>query len=301
MSIFVRANDVGDAWLRAYRALLDARGRQIVNLAVSIEQPLHEDLGVRAALESTLADLSSRSRGTTWHSVHTVANTIFPISLYRPDQPDSAKRFFERAGTVSQLHHKRRHEWGTYIGRLIQYDQPDGTPVNQLERFLTLLNGDTNWADIYEAPLTYAGENSGFPATDVAASDLQLIGPGDRRTRGGPCLAHLSLTSVDGHLHMTALYRRHAYLARAYGNFLGLARLLNFLAHESGRQVGQLLVVGSHAEIEDAAPVSVLTKLSNDAAEAQGAIRPIEVATRPMGASWRDLELPVADVPAKTR
>jgi hypothetical protein len=290
MSIFVDASNIGDAWLQAYQTLLEAHDRQAVNLAINIEQPLREDLGVRRALEQTLAGLATSRPRTTVHSVHTVANTIFPISLYRPDQPDAAKRFFERASTVSQLHHRRKHEWGTYIGRLIRYDQADGSSVNQLERFLTLLNGDTNWADIYEAPLTYPGETSG-----IAASDMLLIGPDDRRRMGGPCLAHVSLTSVDGHLHLTALYRRHYYLARAYGNFLGLARLLNFLAHESGREVGQMLVVGSHAEIEPGLPVATLKALMRAATEAQGGVHSIEVATRPLGASWRDLELPTAD------
>jgi hypothetical protein len=299
MSIFVNAGDIGDAWLRAYRTLLENPGREVVNLAVSIAEPLVEDLGVRGVLEQTLGEMASSSQKTL-HSVHTVANTIFPISLYRPDQPDAAKRFFERAGTVSQLHHKRKHEWGTYIGRLVQYDQPDGTPVNQLERFLALLNSDTNWADIYEAPLTYPGETSETAVTEVAASDLLLIGPNDRRRMGGPCLAHVSLTSVDGHLHLTALYRRHYYLARAYGNFLGLARLLNFLAHESGRQVGQMLVVGTHAEIEPGPSVVVLSALADAATEAQGVVRPIEVATRPLGAGWRDLDLPTTDTPAVT-
>jgi len=301
MSIFVSASNIGDAWLRAYRTLLETPGRRVVNLAVSIAQPLQEDLGVRGALEQTLAEIASSSHKMTLHSVHTVANTIFPISLYQPDQPDAAKRFFGRAGKVSRLHHKRKHEWGTYIGRLIQYDQPDGTPVNQLERFLTLLNGGSNWADIYEAPLTYPGETSETAAREVAASDLLLIGPDDRRRMGGPCLAHVSLTSVDGHLHLTALYRRHYYFARAYGNFLGLARLLNFLAHESGRQVGQVLIVGTHAEIEPGLPVTALNALADAATEAEGAVHPIEVATRPLGASWRDLDLPTTYAPAVTR
>jgi hypothetical protein len=117
---------------------------------------------------------------------------------------------------------------------------------------------------------------------------------------GGPCLAHVSLTSVDGYLHLTALYRRHYYLARAYGNFLGLARLLNFLAQESGRQVGQMLVVGTHAQIEPGPSVVVLNALADAATEAQGTVHPIEVATRPLGASWRDLDLPTTDTPAAT-
>lgn len=305
MSTFVHAKDIGDAWLQAYRELITVPGRHIVNLAVSIDEPLHEDLGVRGALENTLAGLTTRTRNASWHSVHTVANTIFPISLYRPGRPDAVQRFFERAGQVSRLHHKRKHEWGTYIGRLIQYEGHDGKEINQLEQFLALLNGDTNWADGYEAPLTYPGEVSSAGdgqcedlESKAATSDLLLIGPDDRRRRGGPCLAHVSLTSVDGSLHLTALYRRHHYLARAYGNFLGLARLLNFLAYESGRKVGKMLVVGTHAEIEPGAHREDLTMLLNSATVAQGDVRPIEVAARPLGAGWRDLDLPSAPTPA---
>ena len=34
------------------------------------------------------------------------------------------------------------------------------------------------------------------------------------------------------------------------GNYLGLGRLLGFLAHESGSEVGELMCVSSHADPE---------------------------------------------------
>ena len=51
-------------------------------------------------------------------------------------------------------------------------------------------------------------------------------------------------------MSMLALYRRHSYITHAYGNFLGLARLLYFFAHETGHDVGNLLVVTGHATVD---------------------------------------------------
>jgi hypothetical protein len=287
VSTFIAAGDIGQGWLRAYKALSDAPQRQLINMAVDIAEPLTEDLGIRAALERHLALLRDRSTRGSWQSVHTVANTIFPISLYNPGRPDSATQFFANAQMADRARHGRYRSWGTYIGRLIDYQLPGGTRINQLESMLRVLQGERNWADLYEAPLTYPGETSADPY--LGGLDAPIIGPGDRRRRGGPCLAHISITALDGRLHLTAQYRRHSYIARAYGNFLGLARLLNFLAEESCYQVGGMLVVGTHAEIEESAGSS---DLLISAESAQGNMHSIEVANRPLGASWKDLELP---------
>jgi hypothetical protein len=287
MSTYVNAENIGAAWLLAYQALMRAKGNQLTNLAVSINDPLKEDVGVRSALEHELARLRIASPDSPWHSVHTVANTIFPISLYHPDLADAASRFFMHSIAASRTRRGRKQGWGTYIGRLVDYKGPEGTPINQLDNILRLLRGERHWSDLYEAPLTYPGETIGDAASTSA--DLHLIGPGDRRRRGGPCLAHISLTAIDGQLHLTAQYRRHSYVGRAYGNFLGLARLLNFLAHESDREVGGMLVVGTHAEAESKAR---RTDLLEAATAAQGEVRPIETSSRRLGASWRDLDLP---------
>ncbi|MGW4368127.1 hypothetical protein ACWEKT_21045 [Nocardia takedensis] len=299
MATFIEAGDIGDAWLQAAQALIAARGRQLVHLAVSIAEPWNEDRGIRGELELALAQHAKRNRGQKVHSVHTVANTIFPISMYNPAHADSAKLFFERARTASRLHAGHKNEWGTYFGRLVAYPHPnDGTETNQLEKFLEVLAEDKNWTDRYEAPLTLPGEAAANPpATDVSAgvtADALVIGPEDRRVRGGPCLAHLSFTSLDGALHLTALYRNHYYLTRAYGNFLGLARLQHFLANESGRQVGGLFVIGTHAKLEDGS-METHRQLLARAERARGDIHRIETSTRPLGSAWSDLELPRPD------
>jgi hypothetical protein len=113
----------------------------------------------------------------------------------------------------------------------------------------------------------------------------------DALRRGGPCLAHISLTLDEGVLSMVALYRRHSYIPRAYGNFLGLARLLVFLSVESGHEVGNLLVVTGHA-VDDASGRKVLLR----AARAnQGEVAEIEWHARSLGASWSDLDLATAE------
>ncbi|WP_062980492.1 hypothetical protein [Nocardia anaemiae] len=299
MATSIHASDVGDAWLQAAQALAQAPRRTLVNLAVSISDPLHEDLGIRRELEASLTRLATGKGGAkapTLHSVHTVANTIFPISMYNPKHPDAAGKFFERARRVGSLHDGRRNEWGTYFGRLVSYPLPDGSEVNQLERFLAVLAEGKTWSDRYEAPLTIPGESTELTvptdARPVTTADALVIGPQDRRVRGNPCLAHLSFTVLDGAIHLTALYRRHHYIARAYGNFLGLARLLNFLARESGREVGGMMIVGTHADLE-MGTVAATRDLLARAARAQGDVHTIEVSTRRLGASWSDLELPV--------
>ncbi|WP_459548558.1 thymidylate synthase family protein [Nocardia sp. X0981] len=293
MATSIHAGDIGDAWLQAAQALARARGRTLVNLAVSIADPLREDLGIRRVLEESLADLARGNgvkRPPTLHSVHTVANTIFPISMYNPGHPGAAAEFFDRAQRVGDLHERRRNEWGTYFGRLVSYPRADGSKVNQLEKFLDVLAEGKTWSDRYEAPLTFPGESTELVG-DALTADALVIGPQDRRIRGNPCLAHLSFTVLDGAIHLTALYRRHHYIARAYGNFLGLARLLNFLARESGREVGAMMIVGTHADLEMGTTAHNRDLLAR-AAEAQGEVGPIEVSNRGLGASWSDLELP---------
>jgi hypothetical protein len=49
---------------------------------------------------------------------------------------------------------------------------------------------------------------------------------------------------------MTAHYRNHYFVERAYGNYLGLGRLLVFIAHEAGLEPGRLLCVSGHAVLD---------------------------------------------------
>lgn len=297
MSHFVEEGDIGSAWLRALEVINESGG-SAVNLAVTITNPLCEDLGVRAVIEQALADLRAEGRKeyANAQSMHTVANTIFPISLYRPDVDGAAERFLANAVRSDEARGHlpaAKRQWGTYIGRLVRYPARDGGHTNQLAEMLQQLRAQRQWADLYEMPLVVPGDehevcwDTTFHATGALThGDARL----DARMRGGPCLAHLSGTLDNGRLSMVALYRRHSYLARAYGNFLGLARLLAFLARESGHTVGELMIVASHAVVDG--PHG--RQLQQRALAAAGHKSPIETSSRPLGATWSDLELPTA-------
>jgi hypothetical protein len=259
-----------------------------------------EDLGVRQVIEETLVRLN-RSGKMTNQSIHTVANTIFPISLYRPEVEGAADRFISNALKAETIRrHSAHRRWGTYLGRLVAYPSRDGQPTNQLDVILRQLrSGPPHFSDLYEIPISSPGNGDELGDWDGESRETSIsVGAvlhGDIRAdalrRGGPCLAHISLTLEEGALSMVALYRRHSYIPRAYGNFLGLARLLVFLSVESGHEVGNLLIVTGHA-VDDAPG----RKLLLDAARAnQGEVAEIEWHARSLGASWIDLELAIAE------
>ena len=93
---------------------------------------------------------------------------------------------------------------------------------------------------------------------------------------------------------MTALYRHQTYMSRAYGNFLGLARLMHFLVNESVKElkVGELLIVASHAEIDSGARDAAKTLLESRLNASFDDPVAIEWQSRPLGSSWSDLDLP---------
>lgn len=291
MPVLIDSTDIGSAWLAAYQAL--QKTGHAVNLAVSIADPLREDRGVRRAIEQQLVNLRVDGKNNFGRpqSMHTVANTIFPISLYRPG-PDGAQRFLTNvAHGESQRASDRHRGWGTYIGRLTAYPTPDGTSTNQIQSILDNLNRPTEYKDRYEIPIAAPHIDAG-QAPDCAAGAV-LHGDSSVdvfRAQGGPCLAHVSLTSFEGSLSMVALYRAHVYETRAYGNFLGLGRLLAFFANESGRKVGELLVVTGHAWANAPGRDGILAA----ARAASGEVVDIETHARPLGSSMRDLDLPQA-------
>lgn len=297
MSTHITGSNIGQAWLNAFAALTGAPADGLVNLTVTIEQPTVEDRGVRRELETAIAQLRDSGVPGYQHSqsMHTVANTLFPISLYRRG---AAEAFFRNATTGQVGRGGKTTSWqpsGTYIGRLVRYPIADGTStINQLQITLDRLRR-TNHKDHYEMSAEFPGEDD--PGADNSAAShagLPIYLPGfDNRHRGGQCLSHVSLTLLGNRLSMTALYRYQVYVNRAYGNYLGLARLLAFLAHESGRDIGELMVVASHADI-DATRAAAGSLLQSATAAAGREVTDVEVESRRLGMSWRDLELPVA-------
>ena len=67
-------------------------------------------------------------------------------------------------------------------------------------------------------------------------------------------LSHLSFSLNKGVVHLSALYRSHDFISRAYGNYLGLGRVLHFVAHQSGLPAGELTCLSASATAEIGKP-----------------------------------------------
>jgi hypothetical protein len=247
MSGAVIGANVSQAWLAAFESLL-SRGGEAINLAVTIADPGVEDVGVRQTLDAFLESRRSASRG--HHGVErvsTVANTVFPQSLYRPSLGVRAREHLYELTQDTKQVSRRRNRSDTYFARLVAWERGDGE-FNQLERAIVRLSGEhergRRSGNAYELGLVRSRD-------EFVAGSMAVYGPGvDNRTMGFPCLSHISLSLHQGELHMTALYRNHQFVRRAYGNYLGLARLLAFTARESGWEMGELMCVSSHATAE---------------------------------------------------
>jgi hypothetical protein len=60
----------------------------------------------------------------------------------------------------------------------------------------------------------------------------------------------LSFSLHCGVVHLSAMYRSHDFISRAYGNYVGLGRVLRFAARQSGHPAGELTCVSASATAE---------------------------------------------------
>jgi hypothetical protein len=244
MAHLIQAEDLSNAWLQAQDYLVSCDGKAI-NLNVAFEGG-REDKRIRDLPDEFLADLdATRDEKDVW-PIQTVANTIFPDALYHPHLgAEAAPRLYENYELSMRLQRQSKSQYDreTYFNRLIAYPTADG-PWNQLDFHVRRLRKQATLASqassVYELGLSHPVD-----------AELRLQAPGtDKRMYWFPCLSHISLTLIRGQLNMTAVYRNQTFITRAYGNYLGLARLLDFLANETSTTAGEIEVVASHADAD---------------------------------------------------
>jgi hypothetical protein len=251
--IAVTGSDISSAWLAACRAMA-AESPVAYHTVVRIEDPLAEDPAVRAAVDGIL-NAAGLQR------VDTVANTIFPaaVAATSRDHLELTRRYLNALPTLRRL--SRANIYGTYFGRLVSYPGPDG-PVNQLDAILTRLCKETAKAGTgtgplsaaYEAGFAVPGEEDDAPSGEdcISALHAPVRIPGqDSRVPGFPCLSHCSFQlDRSGTLHAMAHYRSHLMVERAYGNYVGLGRLLGYVASRAGLRTGELTVTAGYASLD---------------------------------------------------
>jgi len=227
---FIRADNLSIAWLAAAKTLLAKStvkaGREAWDLAVEIADPAAEVSDIRAGLDAVLTRQGLQSVGT-------VANTIFPQSLWQSSQ--SRDEFFDRyRHMVRKLKKFRGNNRGLYFDRLTKWPPSGVEPMNQVETVIKRIASEREG----RGPLRFVYDMSVFSPSH------------DKRPMGFPCLAYLNVKLDGDRLRLTAHYRNHYFVERAYGNYVGLARLQNFIAGESGLMLGPLTCISGHAELE---------------------------------------------------
>lgn len=249
---------LSEAWLQALMHAAGQRGGRCVHLVMTVQNPDPENDAIREALNRALSASGDQS-------VETVAGTIFPASLYRspgyswsPDLDEQAAGELDAAALdlykryvdiLPALRRVRANKQGTYFSRMITWPGKEAGGTNQLKLRISRVRNElargrrtNNTLDIDVGADALASE---------PLEGVQVFAPTDQRTRGFPCLVHIDLTLVDGTLHCMAVYRHQYLITKAYGNLVGLSRLMQFLCEQTGTECGELVV---HATLADAEP-----------------------------------------------
>jgi hypothetical protein len=199
-----------------------------------------------------------------FQSVETVANTIFPAALAAASKgpEDLVERYRAMYLNVRRLSPNNR--LGTYFGRLVAYPGGGGE-VDQLNPLINKLRAEsalkTPKAARYEidtavaaesgdaADVGHLGDPSGVLRDETAGFLVHAAGT-DRSPMGFPCLSGCSFQLDHGRVHLLAHYRYEYLIARGYGNYLGLARLLGYVATNAGLAVGQMTIITGRAHVD---------------------------------------------------
>jgi len=159
--------------------------------------------------------------------IETTAGTIFPISLSQGNS--SVYDRFDKVWKYAKKESKNRN--GHYFRRLIAYGESYGESVNQLKHIVDTYNGIPGVRNpVHRRSALIA--TTFDPTLDHSAQPQ----------RGFPCLQQVCFipNNSSGTLSVNAVYAVQYLSDRAYGNYIGLIRLGQFMAKEMGLKMVEL-------------------------------------------------------------
>ncbi len=240
--VIIAASNLSYAWALALELCITNAGDELHQLVVKVElQPGQdvEDLKVRQLLDAHLLNGTAKKH----QLCTTVAKTIFPFTMVRPGKPPT-DLYVRYSAMLDQLMKCPGNRRGTYFQRMIAFaPQVEGATVkatNQLDKVISDLKADR---------------------TKRSGLQLAIFDPTRDHTNEPylkfPCLQQVAFVPLDGGiLEMMAFYPLHYLFERAYGNYLGLVKLGQFVAEQAGMRLGTMTCVAAIAKLEIAKSVA---------------------------------------------
>ena len=228
----IEENNLSKAWAKAFLRLMKSSGGSISPLIVSVQgltnNSIPEDEKIRNALSEELC-IHRESK------IDTIAGTIFPTSFWNHDKKRKLlyERYLRCWPRIKKSCSANRR--GTYFYRLIEYGK-NNQSVNQLEHIISTWQLGTHRHSALQASIFN-------PELDHTK----------QRQLGFPCLQQISLNAQgtngrDG-LTIVGFYANQHIFEKAYGNYLGLSLLGQFLAQEMGLYLKEMICISSVAKL----------------------------------------------------
>ena len=239
----VAADSISRAWLQTTLLVNEACEQKAFHTVSAVADAEVEDAEIRQACDELLV-----SRGLP--SVETVANTIFPAAIAGAagEVEELTQRYRELYPRLRQFPGNNK---GTYFGRLVAYPGPQGE-VDQLVRLVHRLRQELStrgpMGARYEVAVVEPADQGG---ADESGTSLGVYAAHrDNGRRAFPCLSMCSFNLDHNQLHLLAHYRYEYLITKGYGNYLGLARLLRFVAGQAGLRAGQMTIVSGRTHVD---------------------------------------------------
>lgn len=227
--ILIDQPNISLAWAEAFLAVRDASKHKLSPLTLTFTGfdggEVQEHAGIRSALDLALV-------ASDMQKVQTVANTIFPLSLWRFAKGDRKALYAEYRANLPEYvaMESSKNQRGLYFGRLIAFDMDHKTGDRLSHVPQGTVPEDGNQLEFIIQHCKPGVRHSMFQAStfDPARDHTTLA------QLPFPCLQHVTFEPdfKAGTLGLNAFYATQQLFAKGYGNYLGLARLGLFMAGE---------------------------------------------------------------------
>jgi thymidylate synthase len=236
---YIEEKNLSIAWAKAFLSTLDAAGGEISPLMVKVtgfnNGVVLEDKNIRELINGNTT-LKLRYKLSKDY-VETIAGTIFPQSLWNAKR--ERQLLYDRySKTYPKMKQARANYNGMYFQRLIAFENGDEYPINQLEHIIATWEKDVHRRSALQASIFDPRKDHTF-----------------QKQRGFPCLQQIAFTPLGTNgskgLRITGFYAKQLLFEKAYGNYLGLCRLGQFMAKEMGIELNEMVCIASVARYAD--------------------------------------------------